>query len=467
MVHEVGPRVADTPAEAATAERIRAALVTAGWSPHDVGMPNNLVACRGAGERLLLAHIDTVPGSPGAIDNGAGVAVILELARTATAPDLCVGFPVAEELGLVGSRAMARAAAAGHPAFPGGMPALTVAIDLAGQGQLALMGLGPAWTPERLSWLQSNLDPLPVAPFAYRVYSRLLPWMERSDHAPFAWHGGLSLHLLGLGDSDVFPLYHQPEDVNWERKALIDLAVALHQLGTAPKLPPLPVADGLVDRTRSPEGAGLLLFGLAWPTELVWGVVIAGIVAGLADLRRGLPGVPRQLVVGLLAAVAAAGTMAIITGGGWFSPTVGERTAMAVMGTEATGWWSAAPVAVGAAAAVWLAIRHRLGRGGSASFGAALGAIGAAWLDPVFALPFGAAALLARLHPLFALIPAAYLLRPSALRQFTFHGLAPPLFWGAVWLLAWPAVAGWKSAATLGRRQTEVPCPSSSSSDPS
>ena len=162
-IYRAASRVAGTAAEAATADRIRSQLTAAGWTPQDVGMDGNVVACRGEGRRLILAHIDTVAESPGAIDNGAGVAVVLELARTSDAPDLCVGFPVADELGLVGSRAMARAAVEGHPAFPSGLPELTVAIDLAGQGELALMGLGPAWTSARLAWLDDALEPLPEA----------------------------------------------------------------------------------------------------------------------------------------------------------------------------------------------------------------------------------------------------------------------------------------------------------------
>ena len=467
LVTHIGPRVAGSPEERAAAAGIAERLTAAGWTPVEVGMTGNIVACRGEGTRLFMAHTDTVEGSPGAIDNGAGVAVLLELARTSRAPDLCLGFPVAEERGLVGSGVLAAAAAEGHPAFPSGIPELTVAMDLAGQGRLALMGLGPAWTPQRLDWLARSLDPLPEAPFAYRVYSRLLPFMERSDHAPFAWRGGLSLHLLGLGDSDVFPHYHQPSDTTWERPALIELAVALEQLATAPGLPTTPAPDRTRVRNRPPEGAGVLLFGFAWPGWLVWGVVLTGIAAGLADFRRGVRGLPRQLGVGLLAAGLAGGHMAFVTTTGLFSPTVGEHTAAAVMGTQLSGWWSAAPWAVGLGAVLWLATRQVLGRTGSASFGAALSALAATWLDPVFALPFGAAALLARVHPLFALLPAAYLLRPSALRQFTFHGLAPPLFWGLVWLLAWPAVAGWKDRRKVGPDSTEAPCPSSSSSDPS
>ena len=440
LVEEVGPRPAGSAAELAAADGVRERLVAAGWSPRTVGDPANVVACRGAGTRLLMAHIDSVPGSPGAIDNGSGVAVLLELARTSAAPDLCLGFPSAEERGLVGSQKFAAEAVSGRTVFPSGLPALTVAIDLGGHGELALMGLGPTWTPPHLDWLADALDPVPVAPFAYRVYSRLLPFMERSDHAPFAWRGGLSLHLLGLGESDVFPHYHQSTDTAWEPQALVDLARALEQLATAPDLPPPLHADGRDDRHRAPDGAGLLLFGVSWPGWLVWSVVLSGIGVGLSDFRRGIAGGPRQLWVGLLAAVLAAVGMGIVTGGGFFAPTVSEQTAEAVMGAAATGWWTAAPLAVGLGAVVWLSVRRWLGREGSASFGAALGAMGAAWLDPVFALPFGAAALLARLHPLLALIPAVYLLRPSALRQFTFHGLAPPLAWGLVWLLAWPAV---------------------------
>jgi len=440
LVEEIGPRVAGSAQERAAAEGVRERLRDAGWQPVDVGMTDNVVACRGSATRLFLAHTDTVADSPGAIDNGAGVAVLLELARSTEATDLCLGFPVAEELGLVGSKKMAEAIAAGHPSFPGGIPPLTVAMDLAGQGRLALMGLGPAWTDDRLAWLTDTLDPMPETPFAYRVYSRVLPWAERSDHAPFAWHGGLSLHLLGLGDSDVFPAYHQPEDTTWESAALEDLACALEQMATAPLPPADPPAEAESRRDRAALGAGVLVMGHHVPGWLVWTTLLAGFVAAATDWRQGLQGLPRQLGVGLLGAVLAGAHMALVTATGVFSSSQGESTAAAVMGATPTGWWLGAPFGVGLAALLWLATRHVFGGKGSASFGSGITAALVLWVDPVFALPFGLGALLARVHPLFALIPAAYLLRPSALRQFTFHGLAPPLLWGAVWLLAWPAV---------------------------
>ena len=60
---------------------------------------------------LIIAHYDTVPGSPGADDNGTGIAVLLELARvfssnTAQFPLRLVAVDL-EEYGLLGSKAYA------------------------------------------------------------------------------------------------------------------------------------------------------------------------------------------------------------------------------------------------------------------------------------------------------------------------------------------------------------------------
>lgn len=439
LVSDIGPRPAGSPAEAAAAAGIRERLTAAGWTPTTSGLANTVLACRGAGQRLFLAHLDSVEGSPGAIDNAAGVAVLLELARSTTATDLCLGFPAAEEEGLVGSREMAEAAARHDPAYPSGVPRLTVAMDLAGQGNLAMMGLGPAWTDERLAWLTQTLDPLPIAPFPYRVYSRLLPWAERSDHAPFAWYGGLSLHFLGQGESDVFPRYHQPSDTTWDRAALVDLATALEQLAAAPLPPAEPVPDNTRDRQRAPLDAGVIVGGWAVPSGVVWATIVFGLASAAWDIRRDWRGLPRQLGVGLMAALLAGLHMALLTSTSLFSTTEGEQTAAAVMGTAPTGWWQAAPFAVALGTVLWLTTRAVFAGTGSASLGAGLTTLAVLYLDPVFAFPFAASALLARLHPLLALLPAAMLLAPSVLRQFTFHGLVGPAYWGLFWLVAWPA----------------------------
>ena len=57
---------------------------------------------------LLSAHYDTVPGSPGADDNGSGVVAVLEAARVLAGAGLDAPIEIAlfdlEELGLLGSR---------------------------------------------------------------------------------------------------------------------------------------------------------------------------------------------------------------------------------------------------------------------------------------------------------------------------------------------------------------------------
>lgn len=60
---------------------------------------------------LLMAHTDSVPGSPGAADDAAGVSAILEIVRALKAGpqprrDVVVAFTDAEEAGLLGARAL-------------------------------------------------------------------------------------------------------------------------------------------------------------------------------------------------------------------------------------------------------------------------------------------------------------------------------------------------------------------------
>jgi hypothetical protein len=83
----------------------------------------NLVATREGRRReavVVVAHLDTLRSSPGANDNGAGVAIALELGRLLASAlavassggpferSLVLAFPDFEELGLLGSRVLAR-----------------------------------------------------------------------------------------------------------------------------------------------------------------------------------------------------------------------------------------------------------------------------------------------------------------------------------------------------------------------
>lgn len=66
---------------------------------------NVVATVNGRCEGYLGAHYDSVPQGPGANDNASGTAVILEVARVALRPGLCVVAFGAEEVGLYGSRA--------------------------------------------------------------------------------------------------------------------------------------------------------------------------------------------------------------------------------------------------------------------------------------------------------------------------------------------------------------------------
>lgn len=441
LVEELGPRPSGSLAELRAAQGVRERLADAGWTSVDVGPAGNQVACRGRPDRLFLAHVDTVPESPGAIDNGAAVALLLELARDEAPHDLCVGFPVQEELGLVGSRVMAEAALQGAPPFTEGLPGLVVSMELVGQGELALMGLGPQWGDQRLAWLDHSLAPLPRVPMPYRIYSRQLPWAERSDHGPFGLLGVPALLLLGQGRGEVYARYHQPSDRAWEGPALVAALETLRQLAAAP----LPPAEGVAapwSRPEEPLGAGVFIGGWRLPSAVVWGLLGLALLSGAVELRhrRLWRELPRQLGTGLLGAVVGGLLMAGVARGGLLEPGAGEAAAWDIFGLPASGWWTAAPLATVLGLVGLLGTARLLGPRGSAPLAGAL-CTGLAWLvGPVFALPFAVGALLSRLHPWAALLPVLVLLRPDGLRQLAFHGLLPPVAWGVVLILGWPAV---------------------------
>ena len=83
-----------------------------------------------------------------------GVAVLLELARSTKAENLCLGFPAQEEIGLVGSRHMVSVLPEWHP-NPKELQ-LVISLDLVGQGDLSITGLSQDWGVSELTWLQQR-----------------------------------------------------------------------------------------------------------------------------------------------------------------------------------------------------------------------------------------------------------------------------------------------------------------------
>jgi hypothetical protein len=144
LLRPPAPRGADAPPSEFSARRALEHLKVIARSPHPAGSPehelarrylveqlgrlglevevqsaggvSNVVARRrgtgGGGAVLFAAHYDTVPGSPGAGDDGAAVAALLEALRALgsgppLANDLIILFSDGEELGLLGAQAFA------------------------------------------------------------------------------------------------------------------------------------------------------------------------------------------------------------------------------------------------------------------------------------------------------------------------------------------------------------------------
>ena len=183
------------------------------------------------GPRLIIgAHLDTVPGTPGADDNASGVAAMLEASRIIAdiAPALPVEFVsfALEELGLVGSEHYA-AAVQRHEVL--GMLSLEMVGFTESEGLQHYpwflrgrfpsignyLGLAANDRSKRLlDAVAAAMRQVPDLPVEAMVIPRngwLLPESRLSDHAPF-WDRGYPALLVT--DTAFFrnPHYHQPSD---------------------------------------------------------------------------------------------------------------------------------------------------------------------------------------------------------------------------------------------------------------
>ena len=159
------------------------------------------------GPHLVVgAHLDTVPQAPGAVDNAAGVGIVLELARLASthAPSLPVVFVAfgGEEArvpngGLHGSRAYVAALGASERRAISG----AIAIDRLGTGDRV-----PVCTAsDRGRVIATKLvDAARRAGVPTSEFSN-----ASSDHVPFDAAG---IPAVRIGP-DEFPQYHTPQDV--------------------------------------------------------------------------------------------------------------------------------------------------------------------------------------------------------------------------------------------------------------
>lgn len=211
------------------------------------------------GEVLVIAaHYDAVDGTPGADDNGTGVAAALEIARVLKATPLRrtvrILFPTAEEVGLVGARRYADEIAA--PAIERGDERIVGVISLEMLGYFSdepgsqtapVKGLPPAIrVPDKGDFI-AVVGILPHLAFHGPLVTRmqqaepdlnivstgLLPAptrdLSRSDHAAF-WAIGVPAVMLTDTANFRNPNYHQPTDtietLDFDRLTMVANAVA-------------------------------------------------------------------------------------------------------------------------------------------------------------------------------------------------------------------------------------------------
>jgi len=418
---------------------------------------------------LIMAHYDTVPASPGGVDNAAAVGVVLELARAFAAgpprTPVMLAFTANEEIGLLGAEALA--------ARRGDEVAFAVALDLiGGAGELSLNGASRLIGRSELAWLAGAADRAGVvirAPLPHRVISRWWPQIERSDHGPFTRRGIPAVHFYHRGqDGEWIDLaYHSARDTaaRIDRGSLDEIGRLLRALAAQP--PPAHDGDGLwlplAVNTVVPRwplvvlAAALAALALgvlaALRTSrargglgLVAGAVCFALAAGAAMLveRLAADGHPAPWLHAPGPAIAA--ELAVFAGGFGlataaarrFAPWVGDRRYLAVAIAD--------PLAVGLAALL----------------------AGAAELAWVWLVPAACCALAARVRRLgllavaASLLPGALVLVPNQLREAAWNGFLPAALPLAAWLalfLAGPLAAlGWwlRKAPTPGPLGTLV-----------
>lgn len=431
-----------------------------GLTPRCLGLEPGLDACfvclgePHPGALWSLSHIDAVAQAPGAIDNAAAVGVNLaalaSLRGEALPQTACFAFPEGEERGLYGAEHLEDALAAA-----GLTPGLVLSMDLVGHGALTANGLGPRWGDDSLGWLMRTLgEPSVSSPFVYRAMSRAFPGMERSDHRPFTEAGVRALHLMGRGPDGIYWRYHTPSDDmdQLDPGAMARTLDAVLRLARAE----LPGEDG------GEPAFAVGLGGVVAPGAAAWGGLALGAVVGLGALW----GRVRATAVGLLRGA----LRALLVGGVWAG-----AAAIAARGRPTLGELAELCALAGLAnALVWLS-RGR-GESSRAEGGASAGALVCVALlgltltvDPLFALPFGLAALGLGLaarggHPaltaVLALPGPLYLTSGDVWRELRFHGLLPDgfgpvaLFVAAIWL----PIACWSlDWRPLGLRARLVP----------
>lgn len=415
---------------------------------------------------LVMAHYDTVPESPGAIDNAAAVALLLELARelrdTPPVQPVIFAFTANEEIGLVGAEALA--------AQHGDEIAFAISLDLiGGDGALTLNGASTLIGVAELRWIAAAADRAGItlsAPLAHRVISRWWPQAERSDHGPFTRRGIRGVHFYHRGhDGEWIDLdYHSARDVaaRIERRSLVAAAGLVEALAYEPV--PAFAGDGfwlpLAANTVVPRWlliAVELLLGIAALAALVLSrdglvAVIARRVqqpSPVAALRgAGVLAGAGCYVLAIVLACVVEREIAGVHPAPWLHDPLRALVAYALVLAGVFGL----ATRVVARVRSWRGAQRylALAAGTCLVIGIALLALGAAELAWIWLVPAAALALAPRVGALRAMfvacgaLPLVLVLHPWQLREAAWNGFLPVSLPLSLWLgiLAVPVVGG-------------------------
>nr|WP_204261257.1 M28 family peptidase [Blastococcus saxobsidens] len=329
------------------------------------------------GRLYLMAHHDSAEAGPGAADDAAGVAALLESVRALTAGpplrnDVVVVLTDAEEACLCGAEAFA----ASHPLAGGGVVLNFEARGTSGPPIMFETSLGNA----DLAAAFADAAPHPVASsFAVEVY-RALP--NDTDFSVLLDDGDFT--GMNTAFIDGAAGYHSPQDTpeRLDRRtlqALGDNALALaRELGGRDLAALAEPAAG--DATYFPLPGSLVRYPgtFVWPLAGAALVAVAGLVLALRS--RGVSSLRRTGAAALLAVVPLA--LAPLAAQGLWAALVAVRPGYAgMLDPWRPGWFRVAAVAtVLAVVLVWYALLRR--RVGPAPLAA--GALG--WLAVIAAV---------------------------------------------------------------------------------
>jgi len=494
LVGDGTPHPIGSAADSLVRGRIVARLEALGYAPQletgtacddegDCGRPVNIVArlddgtAAGAGAVLLAAHYDSVPAGPGAADDGAGVAAVLEIARTLkslppTRRPIVLLIDDGEEAGLLGAELFVHR----HP----WAKTVRAAVNLEARGTS-----GPSLMFETGSanrWLMPLYGRAVRRPMTNSIYYfayKQLP--NDTDFTVFKTVDYQGFNFAFIGDIDH---YHTPRD----DYAHADARSIQHQ-GDNALAALLALANGAGSRAQPGDavffdGFSRALFswpaGASLPAAILIMIVLLGECALLLR-RRALA--PQELLAGLGAALA--------------NPAFGTAAAAALLVTlralgkvppAAAYSWVADPAPLGAAFAALAALAAGLvGLAASRRAGFWGFWCGGSLVVAAFAIALGAALPAMSFLPLLPAVAAALAAAPAVLALarreepsagakilasvaplWTFFALLLPLLlflYPALGAVAWPigtAVLGLAAVALLpllalvGRRQRRI-----------